>query len=814
MFRSVRRFISYLNSHIRFKIILPFAILTLVVAITGVYLSVRLVAGPLEQRFEGELIEAGRVVANGIAQREQLHLSALRTIAFTEGIDQALINGDREQLQTWVFPIVANSSINRVDVISADGRHLLAIYRPPGTSTVGDYTAIDETELVDWSNWPIVQKVLNGVVDSQGDKYVTLATVDGNGMFFTAGPVKQGEAIVGAVLVSSYTDDLLRSLRQLTSAEINLYDLKERLINTTLPNRDEEIAAAMAIGSDEAHLLLALEGEFSRQRSVSLGETSYDLLFGVFWARGEPLGFYSVTKEASFTESITAARNLMVLTFAITLLLVFGIGYVTANAITGRVQHLMENAMAVAKGDYSRRMEISSSDEIGLLASSLDDMTQSLASKIYELTVLHESSTAMTGPTGLNLDYILQALAISVKGVIQGIDQVIVHLLDDSGQMLVPRVATSNNVNAFPALNFAKEDEMRTLLAVARPQIINLSDLIAYTPDQSFSPNGDIEILMIPLIAGQETIGALTLISDAAYTYDQLLNEDSQRLLGTLANQAAIAIKNAQLFEATQRAYEELRQVDDLKTEFINISAHELRTPLGGMITSASFVEKRAPPKLHKHMRFLVVSMLRMRTIVDAMLTIQRLDAGTAFLRRTSVDIRDIFKKVITDSQPMAELEGHVITVNLPDKLPIIEVDADKIGLVLSNLLSNAIKFTPEGGRIEVAAQDYVKGILISVRDNGVGIAAEDQERIFERFYQARAEHIAGHGGMGLGLTIVKHLVELHEGQVWVESEIGQGSTFFFTLPYVESVDTADSSPSLTTDTRPHNEKERLLKIS
>ncbi|MBI1879053.1 MAG: hypothetical protein HYR94_12685 [Chloroflexi bacterium] len=175
--------------------------------------------------------------------------------------------------------------------------------------------------------------------------------------------------------------------------------------------------------------------------------------------------------------------------------------------------------------------------------------------------------------------------------------------------------------------------------------------------------------------------------------------------------------------------------------------------------------------------------------MVDAMLTIQRLDAGTAFLRLVPIDIRDVIDKVVTDFEPMAELEGHTLLVNLPDELPLIQADPEKIGLVLSNLLSNAIKFTPEGGRIEVAAQNYLKGILVSVHDNGGGIALEDQGRIFERFYQARAEHIAGHGGMGLGLTIVKHLVELHEGQVWLESEPGEGTTFFFTLPQETPID-------------------------
>jgi len=503
----------------------------------------------------------------------------------------------------------------------------------------------------------------------------------------------------------------------------------------------------------------------------------------------------------------------LALIFAGALLLVFGIGYLAANTITGRVQHLMENAMAVADGDFSRRTQISSGDEIGLLARSLDHMTDSLArytsdlrKRIEELTALHRSSTAVTVESGLNLDQVLGAATTSVKEAIRGTDQVAVHLVDESRQMLILVASTSSEANDFPNLSY-DETEMRRILAAARPRAVRLSDIEACALDGTFAEDGNLEVLIAPLVAGQETIGMLTLIPDASYQQDDLLNEDSERLLGTLANQTAVAIKNAQLFEATQRAYQELRQLDDLKTQFINIASHELRTPLGAMMGYASFVEKRAPDKLRGPMRFMVASTLRMRTMVDAMLAIQGLDSGTTFLRVTTVDVRSIIEKVSSDFQPMVELEGHVLEIELPDELPAVRGDAEKIGLVLSNLLSNAIKFTPEKGRIEVAAEDLGPVVQVRVSDNGVGIAAEDHERIFERFYQARADHIAGHGGIGIGLTIVKHLVELHGGQVWVESELGKGSNFFFTLPKVAAIDLTDS-PFSTSDAQMLGEKE------
>ena len=797
--------IRYFRSHIRFKIILPFAILTLMVAVTGAYLSTRLVASSLEERFGNQLIEAARTVADGLAQREELQLTTLRTIMFTEGVGHAIRDGDRDQLVALIFPHIVNNNIGRVDVVAADGSHLLTIRRPPGSKVIGDYTKLDEVNLADWL---IVKRVINGMVDDQGDKYVALAVVDGDNLFTMAGPVKLNNDVVGAVLVSSHMRDVVRSLAQASFADVTLYGLDRQIIETTLPVNIEQNPAALAIGP-EAQAMVAVDGESSLQQAVTIDNREYGSIVSVFRARGETLGFYAVALPTSFIATYGAtARNQMVLIFAVSLLLVFGIGYFTANAITAQLKHLMENAQAVAGGDFTRRTHISSSDELGSLAWSLDNMTTNLASytqalqdRIRELELLYQSSTVVTAKSGLNLDHILQAVADSVKSVMPGVERVIVCLLVDNGQKLKPKAASPSSLLGYPILDQPSQERFNAWFQTVSPQIAEFAHGETYLLDHhSFSTNGSSELLFAPLVAGQELIGGLFLVPASPSAQIELLTDDSKRLLGTLANQAAIAIKNAQLFEATQQAYEELRQLDDLKTQFINIAAHELRTPLGAMLGYASFVEKRVDSKLNKSMRFLKASMLRMRTMVDAMLAIQRLDSGTAFLRLKPVDFRDIIKQVASEYQPMAELEGHTLKVNLPDRLPTVEVDDEKISLVLSNLLSNAIKFVPEGGRIEVTAQDYKLGILCSVSDNGPGIPAKDQARIFDRFYQARSKHMAGHGGMGIGLTIVKHLVELHGGQVWVESQVDHGTTFFFTLPLQQPEPSLETLPITAID--------------
>ncbi|MDX1521078.1 MAG: ATP-binding protein, partial [Anaerolineae bacterium] len=730
----------------------------------------------------------------------------IRAVAFTEGVNEAVATNDQARLQALLFPIVANSKVDRVDIVAADGQHLLTLSRPPGSSNVQDYAVIKGVNL---SERTIVQKVLSGVVDELGDKHVELGAIDQDQLFITAGPIQQNGQVVGVVLVSSHVQNLLRLLKQATFSEITLYRLDGTAIRTTLPSLANNLDL-LTIPREDIVPLLAFEGSASPRRPVMASNREYDVVPSIFWGRGEPLGFYSIALP---TENIVArgssARNQMAAIFIVALLLVFGIGLVTSRMITGRVQYLMENAIAVAGGDFSRRTEMRADDEIGSLARSLDEMTANLAEytsalehKISELTALYESSTAVTVRSSLNLNHVLDAVTTSIAEVMPDIGQVVIHLLDNENRILAPIAASPRTANGFPSFTFSESGRIDNILTQAKPQVIQLAEIETDLLNGSPPSEASTEAIILPLIAGQETIGMMSLFAVTnGMGPSTELDENSQRLLGTFANQAAIAIKNAQLFEATQKAYEELQQLDQLKTEFINIAAHELRTPLGAILGHASSVEKRAPPRLQKYISFITISALRMRTMIDAMLTIQRLDAGTAFLNVSPVDIGSVLQKLANDYRPMAELEGHVLNLHLADDIPEIEVDSEKIGLVFSNLISNAIKFTPEEGHITISALDYGDSILITVEDSGIGLAPEDQAQIFERFYQVRAEDMAqfgmlgvgaGHGGIGIGLTIVKHLIDLHQGEVWVESERGKGSTFFVTLPKKISAETTE----------------------
>jgi len=283
----------------------------------------------------------------------------------------------------------------------------------------------------------------------------------------------------------------------------------------------------------------------------------------------------------------------------------------------------------------------------------------------------------------------------------------------------------------------------------------------------------------IPLVAKEgQSMGALALGRRSG----PFAAGDTE-FLQVLAGQAAIAIENAHLFQEIQQAYEELKQLDHLKSEFINIAAHELRTPLAILLGYASVMADEAVGLARDRLDIIIRHAMRLGAIVDDLLSLNYLEKGQAQLDLEEVALREVIEQVIFDLQEMAGGKALHIQVNVPTDFPVLQTDRRKLDLIVTNLLSNAIKYTPEGGHISFQAWLDGDKAIVAVRDSGIGIPPEEHERIFERFYQVEDSLTREHGGIGLGLSITKSLVELCQGRIWVESEIGKGSTFLFELP-------------------------------
>jgi len=258
-----------------------------------------------------------------------------------------------------------------------------------------------------------------------------------------------------------------------------------------------------------------------------------------------------------------------------------------------------------------------------------------------------------------------------------------------------------------------------------------------------------------------------------------------RELMSVLGGQAAIAIENARLFEEIQHAYEELKELDRLKSEFINIAAHELRTPLAILLGYAGILKEEMEASQQEYVQTILNNGMRLNSIIDDLLNLRNLETGHIELTMQEFSIAKAVNEALAELRLLIQDKKHIATVDIPEGLPDARTDRRKFDLILFNLISNAIKFTAPEGRILITGRRSGSYFEISVIDNGVGIAPNDIDRIFTRFYQTEKSLTREHGGMGLGLSIAKGMVEFLGGEIWVESEPGKGSKFTFTIPQV-----------------------------
>ena len=268
----------------------------------------------------------------------------------------------------------------------------------------------------------------------------------------------------------------------------------------------------------------------------------------------------------------------------------------------------------------------------------------------------------------------------------------------------------------------------------------------------------------------------------------------AQRFLHGLADQAAVALENAALVEELRRNNQELetanaklQELDRLKSQFLSVATHELRTPLSIILGYNSMLADSLGSKLdEEELRTLDESIgacKRLIRLVNTMLDISRIEAGME-MNLAVADLRQLLKSVAVLFKHDARQRGIELTVEIPTRLPKVTVDAERFQQVLINLIGNALKFTPRGGRVTVAVhwRSEKNDVTISVSDTGVGIPEGELPKIFDPFAQARRKDRQGEGS-GLGLAITRKIVEAHSGHIDVQSCLGQGTTFRVTLP-------------------------------
>ena len=477
-----------------------------------------------------------------------------------------------------------------------------------------------------------------------------------------------------------------------------------------------------------------------------------------------------------------------------------------ARSMVRPIRTLQEGAARIGAGDLEQRIEIKTGDELEALAEQFNTMSVQLREsyaglerKVEERTAELQETLAHQGATASILGIIassvsdtgpvFDAIARAAAGVLKNarvqlflVEQGMLHHVGGTGlndeqrarlKALYPMAIDKTGYSGSAIL------EKRTIHVADVMGDRNRSEITQATHEAT----GLRAILVVPMISDGEAIGSIT----TSFTEPGEFTEKQIALLNSFAAQAVIAIRNARLFREIQDKSRQLEIANQHKSDFLANMSHELRTPLNAIIGfSEVLVEKMFGEVNEKQLDYLQdihSSGKHLLSLINDILDLSKIEAGRMELDVADFDLRSALENAITLVKERAQRNGITLGLEVDPSLGNFRGDERKFKQILLNLLSNAVKFTPEGGKVGVAAKPGANVIEFSVTDTGVGIAAADQELVFEEFKQVGTDYTRKAEGTGLGLALTKRFVELHGGTIRLESEPGKGSTFTFTIP-------------------------------
>ena len=291
-------------------------------------------------------------------------------------------------------------------------------------------------------------------------------------------------------------------------------------------------------------------------------------------------------------------------------------------------------------------------------------------------------------------------------------------------------------------------------------------------------------LLAVPMLRDGEPIGVITMMRGPK---PRPFSAKQIELVNTLADQAVIAVENVRLFNEIQDKSRQLGTANKHKSEFLANMSHELRTPLNAIIGfSEVLVEKMFGDVNDKQLEYLQdihSSGQHLLSLINDILDLSKIEAGRMELELAEFDLQQAIDNALTLIRERASRHGIALAVETDPAISDWVADERKVKQIMLNLLSNAVKFTPEGGKITVRSRKVEARVEISVIDTGIGISEADRDLVFEEFRQASGDYLKKSEGTGLGLSLTRAFVGLHGGKISLQSELGKGSTFTFTLP-------------------------------
>jgi signal transduction histidine kinase len=504
--------------------------------------------------------------------------------------------------------------------------------------------------------------------------------------------------------------------------------------------------------------------------------------------------------EAVISAAAARAGNYLLLAFAAVAALSTAAAALFARRVTRPLTRLTEAAMRVGRGDLSELVPITSRDEVGLLTATFNDTIVRLRSLLQteaerdqlrnlteELKALAEVGRAVNST--LDLDAVLHTI-ISRASQLAATEGGLIYEYDDIADQLRLRAVHNFEeelANALRARPLRKGEGVGGSVVETRapfqvPDItaegaydrVHIRDILVRA--------GYRALLAVPLIREERVIGAFLVGRKQPGEFSR----ETVELLTTFASQSALAIENARLFRQLEEKSRELADASRHKSQFLANMSHELRTPLNAILGYTELIGDgiygEVPGKINEVLERVQKSGRHLLGLINDVLDLSKIEAGQLTLQLTNYSFSDVVQAVASSVGSLAAEKQLELTVDIAPELPPGRGDERRITQVLLNLVGNAIKFTDKG-KVVVSISASDGAFLAAVTDTGPGINKEDQERIFEEFQQSDSALTRGKTGTGLGLAIAKRIAELHGGRIWVESTLGEGSTFYLRIP-------------------------------
>jgi signal transduction histidine kinase len=426
----------------------------------------------------------------------------------------------------------------------------------------------------------------------------------------------------------------------------------------------------------------------------------------------------------------------------------------------------------------------------------LEDLVHTLDRRHQEMQRIDQITAHINA--GLLLDEILETIYNDFRELMP-YNRIGLSLIEEDGETVRARWSRSDRPHVYLKLGYSAPlagSSLQSIIETGQPRILNdLEDYLRCKPEsvstRQIVREGLRSSLTCPLVANGAPIGFLFFSSSEPNTYQAVHIDTFQRIaqqLAVIVAKGRLASELAAQKEAVERQNRELQRLDELKTSFLGMAAHDLRSPLGMIKTAAHFLLDPDMDATEQEQRDIlnevVVESQYMLELIDKLLDVSEIESGKLQLNPQTVVLQDFLSEAVRRQNQLAAPKGTQVCLET-ELAPSDTIAADprRLRQVIDNLISNAVKYSPTGSRVCLRAEKIPGGWRISVQDEGPGIELQDRKRLFQDFARLSSRPTGGEKSTGLGLAITRRVIEAHGGQVGVNSEPGQGATFWFTLP-------------------------------